>query len=88
MEGNPHHLGHRRQVAAGGRVAICGAGYTENTNALHRRLVPGIISDLRLRLGPTQLLQQPGSCCNSQRVLFSTLPAKSGFARRGRPAAP
>jgi hypothetical protein len=39
-----------------GRIAICGTGYTEKTNSLHQRLVPGIIADMRFVLGSVQLM--------------------------------
>lgn len=42
-----------------GHIAICGTGFTRNSHASHRRFVPGIIADLRVRLGTVQLLQQP-----------------------------
>lgn len=45
-------------TAVGGRIAICGSGFTERSHSLLERLVPDIITDMRLRLDRTQLLQQ------------------------------
>lgn len=42
----------------GGRIAVCGTGFTRNSHASHKRFVPGIIADLRVRLGTVQLIQQ------------------------------
>lgn len=41
-----------------GRIAVCGTGFTPKTHAGHQRLIPGIIADLRISLGPVQLLHQ------------------------------
>jgi hypothetical protein len=46
-------------VAVNGRIAICGIGHTRRSNALFERLVPGIISDMRIVQGGRQLVLQP-----------------------------
>jgi hypothetical protein len=46
-------------VAVNGRIAICGIGHTRRSHAQFERLVPGIISDLRILQGNRQLILQP-----------------------------
>ena len=46
-------------VAVNGRLAICGIGHTRRSHARFERLVPGIISDLRILQGNRQLILQP-----------------------------